>query len=140
MKKFLLFWMAIMLLSLAGCKSDKTPGLSVERTKETRDAIRSNIDDPARMASMLAVMDAFESDVKTIESSIHDIRNEIVEANADYKTERATLEAMYAELGKQALMLGNVFRDRNFELRDLCSADEWKKIAGSNDPLAEFVF
>ena len=89
---------------------------------------------------MLAVVDAFESDVKTIESSIHDIRKEIVEANADYNTERATLEAMYAELGKQARRLGNVLRDRNFELRDLCSADEWKKIAGSNDPLAEFVF
>ena len=140
MKRFLLFCMAIMLLSLAGCKSAKTPGLSVERTTETRDAIRTTVDDPARVESMLAVMDAFESDVVTIESEIQDIRKEIVEANADYHTERATLEAMYAELGNQALKLGNVLRDRTFELRDLCSADEWKKIAGSDDPLAEFVF
>lgn len=140
MKMFFAIGMTTMLLSAAGCKSTSNPGLSSERTDETTSAIRKVVDDPTRMASMLAVTDAFESDIKTIEASIHEIRQEIVAANADYNTERATLEAMYVKLGNQARALGNVFRDRNFELRALSSSAEWEKIAGSNTSLTKFAF
>lgn len=85
-------------------------------------------------------MDRFEMDLNKIQGSITKLRADIVTANEDYATERETLEKMYAQLGEQVRLLGNTFRDRNFELRKLCSSSDWKAIADDNDALVNFVF
>ena len=132
---------ATLLICLSGCKSTAPEaGFNEERASETRSAIQASIADPARSAQMLKVMDRFESELDQIGTSIKKIRADIVTANADYATERETLEKMYAQLGEQVRLLGNTFRDRNFELRKLCSAEDWKSIADLNDALVNFVF
>ena len=132
---------ATLLMCLSGCKSDapKT-GVNDERTTETRKAIQASITDSEQAAEMLKVMDRFEMDLNKIQASIKKIRDEIVTANMDYATERETLEKMYAQLGEQVRLLGNTFRDRNFELRKRCSAEDWKSIADQDGALVNFVF
>ena len=130
-----------LLICLSGCKStEPEAGFNEERASETREAIQASITDPAQSAQLLKVMDRFELELNQIGASIQKLRADIVTANADYTTDRETLEKMYAQLGEQVRLLGNTFRDRNFELRKLYSAEEWKSIADLNDELVNFVF
>ena len=138
MKRSMLF-IAVLAL-LVGCSSDKTAGLNDSRVADTREAIRANIEDPAVVGKMLAVMDSFEADVDEIQSTIAKQRAEIVAANADYNTSNDELEKLYGDIEGQVRKLGETFRDHNFELRALCSADDWKKIAGDDATLVEFSF
>ena len=125
---------------LVGCSSDKAAGLNYSRVADTREAIRANIEDPAVVGKMLKVMDAFEADVDEIQSTIAEKRAEIVAANAYYNTSNDELEKLYGDIEGQVRKLGATFRDHNFELRALCSAEDWKKIAGDNAALVEFSF
>jgi hypothetical protein len=139
MKRLLLCSIAA-LLSLSGCKSNDSVGLNKGPAAKTRETITSTISDPARVTSMLAVMDAYQSDTAMTTATIKKIRQQIVDASADYSTTRKALEKLYSQLNTQVTALGNTFRDRNFELRKLCSADEWRSIAAGNKALVEFRF
>lgn len=138
MKRSILF-IAVLAL-MVGCSSDKMAGLNDSRVADTREAIRENIEDPAVVGKMLAVMDAFETDVDAILSTIVKIRAEIMTANADYNTSNDELEKLYDDIEGEVRKLGESLRDHTFELRALCSADDWRKIAGDNATLVEFSF
>jgi hypothetical protein len=141
MKVFVLISLAAIMVGVAGCKSDDpVEGLNEKRVDATRSAIQSTVPDADLRGKMLAVMDQYEQELRQIEASIKNTREEIVKANADYSTDRATLEGMYAQLGEDVRQMGHVFRDRNFELRKLCTAEQWDKIADDNDALVNFTF
>jgi hypothetical protein len=141
MKVFVLISLAAIMVGLAGCKSnDPAEGLNEKRVDATRSAIQSAVPDAALRKEMLAVVDQYDRELKQVAASIKKTRAAIVKANADYATERATLEGMYAQLGEEVRQMGHVLRDHNFELRKLCTAEQWKQIADDNDTLVNFTF
>jgi hypothetical protein len=141
MKVFVLISLAAIMVGLTGCKSDDpVEGLNEERVDATRSAIQSTVPDATLRKELLAVVDQYERELNQVAASIKDTRAAIVKANADYTTERTTLEGMYAQLGEDVRKMGDVLRDHNFELRKLCTAEQWKQIADDNDTLVNFTF
>jgi hypothetical protein len=141
MKVFFLVALAAFMAGMVGCKSnDAVEGMNEKRINATRSAIKSTIPDAARREKMLAVVDQFELQLTQMAASIKNTRTAIVRANADYATDRATLEGLYAQLGDNVRQLGHVFRDRNFQLRKLCTAEQWDDLADNDDTLVEFAF
>jgi hypothetical protein len=141
MKVFFLVALAAFMAGMVGCKSnDAVEGLNEKRVNATRSAIQSTIPDAALRGKMMAVLDQYELELKQIEDSIKKTRTAIVTANADYATDRATLEGLYAQLAENVRQMGHVFRDRNFQLRKLCTPEQWDDLADDNDTLVEFVF
>jgi hypothetical protein len=141
MKAFVLISLAAIMVGVTGCKSDDpVEGLNEDRVDTTRSAIQSTVPDAALRGKMIAVVGQFEVDLNQIGDSIKQTRAAILKANAEYTTDRATLEKMYAKLGDDVRQLGRVLRDRNMELRELCTAEQWDDIADDNDPLVNFVF
>lgn len=73
-------------------------------------------------------------------STVKSLREQIVEENADYATSREKLERLYAELGEQTQLIADTLRDRHFELKAMCTPEEWAAIMPTNPGLVRFGF
>ena len=123
-------WMCCLLLmaGLWGCKSASPEQFVTDQQEETRAAIRSVVKDPQRSGAMLAVVDVFQADVKTIAADTAEIRKRIAAAQADYDTSRAEMQKLYDELGVQVDRLCGSAKRHSMELRRQCSEVEWNAI------------
>jgi hypothetical protein len=118
----------LLLAGLWGCRSASPEKFIADQQEETRAAIRSVVKDPQRSAAMLAVVDVFQADVKTIAADTAEIRKRIAAAQADYDTSRAEMQKLYDELGVQVDRLCGSAKRHSTELRRQCSEVEWNAI------------
>lgn len=125
---------------VVGCKSNDTFGVNTNRVETTRSAIESIIPESDRREVMLAIVVSFEKSVMAIETEALDVREQIIEANRDYDTTREELEVLYARLGELVVELGDTAKVNSLALRELCSEEEWKRIADDKSVLVEFKF
>ena len=66
MKKIIMT--ALLLVGLAGCKTTTPEDYMKQRCDENRAAIQKTIQDPARQAAMLKVIDSFEREISALAS------------------------------------------------------------------------
>ncbi len=81
-----------------------------------------------RQKAMLAILDSFDAEMKSIAEDVKVQRAKIVEANADYDITRADLEKMYADQNLNVGQISDAAKTHRFELCAHCSEAEWKKI------------
>lgn len=128
------------LLFLPGCRSKVAIGVNRGRVQTTRSSIEALQTDPERREAMLAVVESFEQSVLAIENEAQETRRQIIELNRDYDTTREELEQLYARLGALMKELGEVVKVNGLAMRELCSEEEWKRIATDKSALIEFSF
>ena len=133
----------VLAFCLFGCRSSN-PVVSMElnedRVEQTRATIRALVPEEVRQASLLAVVDAMQAGVASLDTEAVELREEIVVANQSYDTTRADLAKQYDALGDVIARLGAVVKEHSLELRALCTADEWAKIAVYDDDGFKFEF
>lgn len=141
MKSLMLTFAALMLL-LIGCTSNepRSLGMDPEKVEETREAIQSVVPDTVRATKMVAVLDEFAAEAKSLAQDAEAIQQKIVEANRDYATTRAQLEELYNDRVQVTQQLGDCIRDHSLRLRALCSEDEWNRIIDEIGDDVEFNF
>ncbi len=130
----------VVVLAVAGCRSNESFGLNPERLEETRSAIEATIREPERRVAMLTSMDSFQMEVQKIIAEVTTIRLKIVEANRDYDTTREQLQQLYDELGGQLDRLGDTVKAYSLKLRALCSEAEWDGIFDHDDKAFGFKY
>ena len=123
-----------------GCKSKDSFVLNPDRVDETRSAIRSSVEDPARCDAMLAIVNAMEGEVTAAGSEVKELRQQIVEANRNYDTTREELEQLYADLGVQAERLATSVKVHSLQLREQCTESEWNRITSHKTKAFEFNY
>lgn len=133
----------VLAFCLFGCRSSN-PVVSMElnedRVEQTRATIRALVPEEVRQASLLAVVDAMQAGVASLDTEAVELREEIVVANQSYDTTRKDLAKQYDALGGVIAQLGEVVKQHSLELRALCTADEWAKIAVYDDDGFKFSF
>jgi len=135
-----IFGLSLALAGLIGCRSKDASVLNLERIEESRAAILEHIPDPERRQEMLAMVDAFDSDVREVVREIKELRQQIIAANQSYDTTRSDLEAIYAQITVKLEELNGRVRADSMKMRALCSQAEWKKIFGHNEKLINLFF
>lgn len=126
MKKIIMA--ALLLVGLAGCKTTTPEDYMKKRCDENRAAIRKTIQDPARQAAMLKVIDSFEREVSTLASDSTAVRGRYDAALRKYDTTPEQLKEMQAEMESTLERLCAAIQQHSLNLRKNCSEEEWKKI------------
>ncbi len=69
--------------------------------EDLRSEIRGAIDDPAREAEAITLVDALAEDLNTLRERISDRRRRAKQLNAEYDTTRADFEALFDKVDKE---------------------------------------
>ncbi len=101
-KSFMLF--AAIACVLAGCGGkDAVAPIEVQKQafEDLRSEIREVIDDPAREAKAITLVDALAEELNTLRERIAERRQRAKQLNADYDTTRADFEALFDQVDKE---------------------------------------
>ncbi len=95
---------AVIVSAIAGCagKDDVSP-VDVEKQafEDLRSEIREAIDDPARDAEAITLVDSLVDDLDNLREKISARRKRVRQLNADYDTTRADFEAFFDQIDGQ---------------------------------------
>ena len=123
-----LIGLLLVLFGVTGCKSVSPESLVMDQCEETRKAIRSAIKDNDRAAAMVAIVDSFSAETKTIAKEAKTTREQIAVANRDYDATRADMQRLHDKLGLLLERLGHAAKRQSLALRGQCSESEWNDI------------
>lgn len=121
---------AVTLLIMAACASEPTgPEAEVDRRLDDyTKLIDKEIEDPARAENLKALIERLDAEFDRQAEEIRAKQRELKEAARSYQSSDAELETILADLRSESLALREVFQDGHFEVRDLMTEEEWKKI------------
>ncbi len=95
---------AAIAFAFAGCGGKEAVApLEVEERafEDLRSEIRGAIDDPAREAEAITLVDALAAELITLREKISERRRRAKQLNADYDTSRADFEAFFDQIDKE---------------------------------------
>ena len=130
-----LFSAVVLVLGLAGCKSDDHLESLEGNPEKTRENIVKEVDDPERVEQLLALVDTHEEKVAAIKEEVTVIREELARKNRDFNTSRSELQALYEQLYAKLDILLAAIRDDSMQMKQLCSEEEWDAIFTHRKPL-----
>ncbi len=120
------------LLVLGGCagKGDVAP-VEVEKQafEDLRTEIREVIDDPARAAEAIALVDALVKELDELRERVADRKKRIRQLNADYDTSRAEFEAFFDKVNVEIRSNRQRAADSHRALRASTTPEEWSQIS-----------
>lgn len=126
---FLLVAAACILASCGGKDAVAPADSEKQAFEDLRIEVREAIDDPAREAEVLAVVDSLSADLGTLRQSISERNSQVRRLNANYDTTRADFEAfferIYAEIQSNRQRVSATHRT----LVATTTAEEWAQIS-----------
>ena len=91
-----------MFLSACAGKDDVAPAdVEKQAFEDLRTAVRAAVDDPAREAEAVRLVNQLERDLEALRARIADRRSYVRALNADYETPREDFEAYLARVAKE---------------------------------------
>jgi chromosome segregation ATPase len=96
---------------------------------DLRTEIREVIDDPAREAEAITLVDALAEDLNTLRERISERRRRARQLNADYDTSRADFEALFDEVDKEIQSNKRQVSEKQRELLSVTTPDERSAIS-----------
>ena len=130
-------WKSAMLFAavacvFAGCGGkDAVAPIEVEKQafEDLRTEIRGAIDDPAREAEAIALVDLLVDDLDNLREKISARRKQVRQLNADYDTTRADFEAFFDQVDKEIQANKWQVSERQRELLSVTTPDERSAIS-----------
>ncbi len=95
---------AVIVSAIAGCAGkDNVSPVDVEKQafEDLRSEIREVIDDPAREAEAIALVESLVDELDSLREKISARRKRVSQLNADYDTTRADFEAFFDQVDKE---------------------------------------
>lgn len=130
-QKSAMLFIAIMCV-FAGCGgTDAVAPIEVERQafETLRSEIRAVIDDPAREAEAIALVDLLVGDLDNLREKISERRKRAWRLNAEYDTSRADFQAFFDQVDKEIQSNKRQVSERQRELFAVTTADERSAIS-----------
>ncbi len=130
-------WKSAMLFTaiacaIAGCGGkDTVAPIEVKKQafEDLRSEIREVMDDPAREAEAITLVDALAEDLNTLRERIAERRRRAKQLNADYDTTRADFEAFFDQVDKEIQSNKRQVSERQRELFAITTPDERSAIS-----------
>ena len=130
-------WKSAMLFAaiacaFAGCGGkDTIAPIEVEKQafEDLRTVIRGAIDDPAREAEAIALVDLLVDDLDNLREKISARRKRVRQLNADYDTTRAEFEDFFDQVDKEIQSNKRQVSERQRELLSVTTPDERSAIS-----------
>ncbi len=130
-------WKSAMLFTaiacaIAGCGGkDTVAPIEVKKQafEDLRTEIREVIDDPAREAEAITLVDALVEDLTTLRERISERSRRVKQLNADYDTPRADFEAFFDQVDMEIQSNKRQVSERQRELFAITTPDERSAIS-----------
>jgi chromosome segregation ATPase len=123
---------AVVACAVAGCVGkDAVAPIEVEKQafEDLRTEIRGAIDDPAREAEAIAVLDALVDDLASLRERIAERRQRTRQLNADYDALRADFEALFDQTDGEIRSSQQRVTEKHRALLAITTPEEWSAIA-----------
>ncbi len=118
--------------AIAGCGGkDAVAPIEVEKQafEDLRTEIRGAIDDPAREAEAIALLDGLADDLHTLRDKISDRKQRTRQLNANYDTLRADFEALFDQVDREIQSNQQRVTDKHRGLLAITTPEEWSAIS-----------
>ncbi len=130
-------WKSAMLFAAVACVfsgcggNDAVAPIEVENQafEDLRTEIRGAIDDPAREAEAIALVDLLVDDLDNLREKISARRKRVRQLNADYDTSRADFQAFFDQVDKEIQSNKRQVSERQRELLSVTTPDERSAIS-----------
>jgi predicted nucleic acid-binding Zn-ribbon protein len=119
---------------IAGCGGkDAVAPADVEKQafEDLRTEIREAIDDSAREAEALAVMDALSKNLAALRASVSERNSQARKLNANYDTPRADFEALFDQIYTEIRANRQRVAQDHHTLMTVTTPEEWAQISKS---------
>ena len=129
-KPILLF--AVIGSAVAGCAGkDEVLPIDVEKQAfgDLRREVRDVIDDPAREAEAISLLDALAEDINALRETISERRQRTRQLNANYDTSRVEFEAFFDQIDKEIQSNQQRATKSHRALLAITTPDEWSAIS-----------
>ena len=123
---------AVIVSAIAGCagKDDVSPvNVEEQAFADLRSEIRQVIDDPAREAEAIALVDTIAEDLNRLRDKISERRQRVRQLNADFDTTRADFEAFFDQVDKEIQSNKRQVSERQRALFAITTSDERSTIS-----------
>ena len=122
----------LMLLTylITGCGGTPPDAKEIERQAfdDLREEVRLVIDDSAREAAVVAIVDQLEVDFATVRQLAEERRARLRDLNSNYDATREQFEALLAEFRQRREDDHARFRETRHALREATSPEEWDRL------------
>ena len=131
---------AVLSVSLTGCRGKKTEstyGPGNEWIDDMRDRVKDEIDDPEKVAGLMAVIDKMELTLIDMDGMVKDYYTTVAKLDRDYNTTREEFQSAIDQFnttrrGYLEKMLGCLF-----EMKEIAGREDWKKMSDIDKTLYE---
>lgn len=120
---------AILLTSCGGKEAVAPVDVEKQAFEDLRAEVREAIEDPARQAQVLAVVDALSADLATLRESISRRNSQVRLLNADYDTPRAEFESFLDHIYSEVKSNQQRVTASHRELLSATTAEEWTQLS-----------
>jgi hypothetical protein len=122
-----------MFLSACAGKDDVAPAdVEKQAFEDLRTAVRAAVDDPAREAEAVRLVNQLERDLEALRARIADRRSYVRALNADYETPREDFEAYLARVAKEIRENRQIVSETQQALSKAITREEGDAIAKSH--------
>jgi len=124
--------LGVLFTAIAGCGGqDAVAPIEVEKQafEDLRSEIRGAIDDSARAAEAIALLDELADDLHTLRESISERKQQTRQLNANYDTPRAEFEALFAQVDREIQANQQRVTRKHRALLAITTPDEWSAIS-----------
>jgi len=131
---------AAILCAFAGCGgTDAVAPAEVKKQafEDLRSEIRDVIDDPAREAEAITLVDALVEDLNALREKISERRRRARQLNADYDTTRADFEALFDRVDKEIQSNKRQVSEKQRALFAITTPDERSAISNAHTKAME---
>lgn len=130
----------VLLVAVTGCKTVTPEQVIQKQCDENRAAIEKHIQDPARQAAMLAIINGFEVEIRDISVDSEKARKRYDEALRKYETTDEQLLKLQQDVAACLDRLCGAAKVHSLQLRKQCSAEEWKEMTAHYHKLKNVTY
>jgi hypothetical protein len=115
-----------------GCasrSSQSAPDVLQARIDKLKEAVESEVDDPARVKQITAHLEELRDIIAEQAKNVTRREGELVDANASYATSSEQMEQLMNEVIEKKLLVMKTLEEAHFDLQRLVTREEWEAIA-----------
>ena len=120
-----------------GKKTESTYGPGNVWVDDMRKRIHDKVDDPQKVADLLAVVDEVEKMLIDLNRDLEDYYAELHKLSENYKSTRAEFQAAVDDFNAKRYQYGLSTLGFIFEMKRIAGREDWKKVADIDKTLYE---
>jgi capsule polysaccharide export protein KpsE/RkpR len=121
--------MAFSVAACAGKGKSSATDVEAQAFEDLRSEIREVIDDPARAAEAIALVNALPDELSALRRDVADRKRRARQLNADYDASRADFEALAEQFNRERRAGRQRVLDEHREFLALVTPEEWAEIS-----------